>query len=113
MSPNIQEQEAKRESELNASLISAARERNKSSGLLYRDLDQRDPAIRFIHWLCFPQCPCLSVFFLLEGFGRARNLTWFVTERRRFLSILRSVQIHFVIQRGSFVSDRGAKEHQS
>ena len=32
---------------------------------------------------------------------------------RIFLSNLRSVQVHFAIQRGSFVSNRGAKEIQS
>ena len=30
-----------------------------------------------------------------------------------FLSNLRSVQVHFAIQQGSFVSNRGAKELQS
>ena len=81
-------------------------------------MDQRDPIIRLIRWLCISPA---HQFFLFVGFGFPRGqmanpvmyLTCLRLSDRDFLSNLRSVQIHFATQRGSLGSNRRVKEQRS
>ena len=93
--------------------------RNDRESELIASLIQSGPIFRLIHWLVFVFR--VSVSFRFVGFS---HLLWqaaffsldgglcvlpcvSMVEQWRFLSILRSVQIDFAIQRGSRVSNRG------